>query len=277
MDDAIATYFAAWNEPDPVRCRELLERCVVREVELVHPSFGRSRGIDPLIERTGRYHSAMPGTTIVLASGIDAHNKLGRYAWRVLDEQGAETMAGIDVVELSGDGRLERILMFHGSLAPAGPETGTASADAIRPPGAVRLGDVTIRYVYTEPPSRYSLLEWSAPPGTPSPPLHIHHHTDEGFYVMAGSYAFELDGDRILAHVGSHVLVQKGQAHTFWNAGEEDAVCLIVLAPPGLEAYFRELSEGLANVQSDEEAIALRRQLSARYDIEVIGPPVQTR
>lgn len=52
---------------------------------------------------------------------------------------------------------------------------------------------------------------------------------------------------------------------------------MMLLAPPGFEAYFRELSEALANVRSDEEAIDLRRQLSARYDIEVIGPPVQTR
>jgi hypothetical protein len=40
----------------------------------------------------------MPGTRIVLTSGIDAHNRLGRYEWEVLDERGEETMAGIGVV-----------------------------------------------------------------------------------------------------------------------------------------------------------------------------------
>jgi mannose-6-phosphate isomerase-like protein (cupin superfamily) len=139
----------------------------------------------------------------------------------------------------------------------------------------VTLGEVTIRYVHSDASSPYSLLEWSAPPGTPSPPVHIHHRTDEGFYVTAGSYAFELDGERILACAGSHVLVPKGRAHTFWNAGNEVAVCLMVLAPPGFEAYFRELSAGLAKVGSDEEAIELRHRLSASYDIEVVGPRVQ--
>jgi hypothetical protein len=93
--------------------------------------------------------------------------------------------------------------------------------------------------------------------------------------VIAGSYGFELDGERILASAGSQVLVPKGRAHTFWNAGSEVAVCLIVLAPAGFEAYFRELSAGLANVRSDEEAIELRHRLSTSYDIEVVGPPIQ--
>jgi len=79
----------------------------------------------------------------------------------------------------------------------------------------VTLGEVTIRYVHSDASSPYSLLEWSAPPGTPSPPVHVHHPTDEGFYVTAGAYGFELDGERILTSVGSHVLVPKGRAHTF--------------------------------------------------------------
>jgi mannose-6-phosphate isomerase-like protein (cupin superfamily) len=140
----------------------------------------------------------------------------------------------------------------------------------------VTLGEVTIRYVHSDASSPYSLLEWSAPPGTPSPPVHIHNRTAEGFYVMAGSYAFELDGERILASAGSHVLVPNGRAHTFWNAGNEVAVCLIVLAPPGFEAYFRELSAGLATARSDDDAIKLRHRLSTSYDIEVVGPPIQT-
>jgi hypothetical protein len=42
-----------------------------------------------------------------------------------------------------------------------------------------------------------------------------------------------------------------------------------------LRGYFGALSEGLAIVRSDGEAIELRRRLSARYDIEVVGPRVQ--
>jgi mannose-6-phosphate isomerase-like protein (cupin superfamily) len=126
--------------------------------------------------------------------------------------------------------------MFHGRLPTGGAadvhaETSSAS-------NLITLGEVTIRYVHAEASSRYSLLERSAPPGAPSPPVHIHHHTDEGFYVTVGSYAFECDGERLPAPAGSHLLVPKGRAHTFWNAGNEVAVCLIVLAPTGLRGVL---------------------------------------
>ena len=137
----------------------------------------------------------------------------------------------------------------------------------------VRLGPVTIGYVHAETGGSYSLLEWIAPAAAASPPVHIHRKTDEGFYVVNGTYVFLLDGDRIGAAAGEHVLVAKGHPHTFWNAGEETASCLIVLSPSGFEAYFRELADGLATVDSEDAAMAVREHLSSRYDIEVVGPP----
>jgi mannose-6-phosphate isomerase-like protein (cupin superfamily) len=140
--------------------------------------------------------------------------------------------------------------------------------------GVVQLGPVAIRYVHSGGLGSYSLLEWFAPAGTPSPPIHIHHETDEGFYVIEGSYGFLLDDRRLEARSGGHVLVPRGRPHTFWNAGREAARCLIVLSPPGFEGYFRELADGLAHAATEEAAMQLRHQLSTRYDIEVVGPPV---
>jgi len=72
MADAVVTYFAAWNEPDPEQRRRLLELSVTGEAELVDPT-GRWQGIDGLVERIGFYQSAAPGTKVVPASGVDAH------------------------------------------------------------------------------------------------------------------------------------------------------------------------------------------------------------
>lgn len=113
MDDAIATYFGAWNEQDPDKRRRMLERSVTDDAELVDPT-GRWEGVAALTERIGRYQSAAPGTEVVIASGADAHNDVVRYAWRIVDQQGREVMEGIDVAERVDDGRLRRILMFHG-------------------------------------------------------------------------------------------------------------------------------------------------------------------
>jgi mannose-6-phosphate isomerase-like protein (cupin superfamily) len=158
---------------------------------------------------------------------------------------------------------------------PAGSERGIEEGTRVEE--FVRLGAVTVRYVHAEAPAPYSVLEWIAPAGARSPPVHVHHTTDEGFYVLAGTFGFLLDGQRIEAHAGTHVLVPRGHPHTFWNACAETATCLIILSPSGFEQYFRDLAEGLAVDDSDEAAIEVRRELSARYDIEVVGPPVDPR
>jgi hypothetical protein len=74
-------YFAAWNEPQTEQRRTLLERSVAADVELIHPTWGRSRGIDALVTHIGNYQSAFPETVVVLASGFDRHNDIVRYGW----------------------------------------------------------------------------------------------------------------------------------------------------------------------------------------------------
>ncbi len=118
MDDAIATYFRAWNEQDAHQRRRLLERCLTDDAVLVDPT-GRWEGVAGLVDRIGRYQSSAPETEVVTASGVDAHNDLVRYAWKIMDRQGDDIIEGIDVAERAGDGRLKRILMFHGPLPPA--------------------------------------------------------------------------------------------------------------------------------------------------------------
>ena len=112
-------------------------------------------------------------------------------------------------------------------------------------------------------------------PGAASPPVHVHHRTDEGFYVLSGAYRFLVDGNTIDGPAGSHVLVRAGSPHTFWNAAGVPARCLIILTPPEFAQYFRELSLGLADAKTEEDSIEVRRRLSARFDIEVVGPPIK--
>jgi mannose-6-phosphate isomerase-like protein (cupin superfamily) len=138
----------------------------------------------------------------------------------------------------------------------------------------VRLIGARVTFVPTEKGAPYSLVEWDADVGVQGPPIHIHHETDEGFYVMAGHFGFVLDGVTTYSKPGAHVLVPKGHAHSFWNAGVRPAKCLVILSPPGFEQYFRELASSLGDLDSQEALLDLRKKLSEKYDIEVVGPPV---
>jgi hypothetical protein len=118
VDRTLVDYFAAWNETNADERRQLLQRSVSDHAELIDPT-GRWQGFDGLSKRIANYHAAAPGTMVVPASGVDAHNSVERYAWKIVDPSGNEIMEGLDIAERDADGRLQRIMMFHGPLPAA--------------------------------------------------------------------------------------------------------------------------------------------------------------
>jgi mannose-6-phosphate isomerase-like protein (cupin superfamily) len=133
-----------------------------------------------------------------------------------------------------------------------------------------------VMFIYEVPDSAYSLVEWVAAPGAPGTPLHVHRATDESFYVLEGTFGFQVGHQTFEATAGTFVFVPKGLEHAFWNEGTISARLLSTVSPPGFERYFEELAEGLAAAGDDAEAAAsLRKVLSEKHDIEVVEPPRQ--
>ena len=140
-------------------------------------------------------------------------------------------------------------------------------------PDSVQLIGARVTFVPMDEGTSYALTEWEVEPGAQGPPVHVHHEHDEGFYVMSGHFGFVLDGITIYGKPGAHVLVPKGHAHSFWNAGARPGRLLLIVSPPGLEQYFRDLAAGLGDIATQEGSIALRIKLGEKDDIEVVGPP----
>jgi mannose-6-phosphate isomerase-like protein (cupin superfamily) len=138
----------------------------------------------------------------------------------------------------------------------------------------VQLIGARVAFVPMGEGASYELTEWDVEPGAQGPPIHIHHEHDEGFYVMSGHFGFVLDGVTTYGKPGAHVLVPKGHAHSFWNAGARPGKLLLIVSPPGLDQYFRDLAAGLGDIATQEASIALRTKLGTKHDIEVVGPPV---
>jgi quercetin dioxygenase-like cupin family protein len=133
-----------------------------------------------------------------------------------------------------------------------------------------------VTFVYREPDAAYSIVEWAAAPGSPGTPPHLHRATDEGFYVLEGTFDFQVGDQTFEVPTGTFVFVPRGLEHAFWNEGTPEARLLSTVSPPGFESYFEELAEGLAAAGDDGQAATnLRKRLSEKYDIEVVGPPRQ--
>ena len=102
-------------------------------------------------------------------------------------------------------------------------------------------------------------------------PLHVHSREDELVYVLEGQVWFYLDGSWIEREAGESVLLPMGQEHTY-AVGSERARLLVVMAPAGLEGYYRELGQpGDGDcVYQDAERLVV---VAARYGVNITGPP----
>lgn len=118
-----------------------------------------------------------------------------------------------------------------------------------------------------------SVQEWRAPPGAGGIPVHVHHHTEEAFYVVDGEIGLRLGEQSVVRGRGSYVVVPPGCPHTFWNPGDRPATYLTLISPAGFERYLVDLAHGLREAATDEQAAALRQRLGTAYDITVVGPP----
>jgi mannose-6-phosphate isomerase-like protein (cupin superfamily) len=103
------------------------------------------------------------------------------------------------------------------------------------------------------------------------PPQHIHGAEAEAFYVIEGAVNVQVGEEVVHATPGSFVLIPRGTAHTFWNAGPSQSKLLVIVSPPGMEEY-------LAEVIGDEEIdtptfVEKVTAMASRYQMQIVGPP----
>jgi gentisate 1,2-dioxygenase len=70
----------------------------------------------------------------------------------------------------------------------------------------------------------------------------------------------------MVAGPGDLIFKPRNQWHTFWNAGDEPARLLEIIAPAGFERFFAELVELGGATQAAPEALMA---LSERYGLEM--------
>ena len=108
---------AAWNEPDPTKVRDHLDKALAPEVHFVDPSIDVV-GIDAFEENVHRVHEQVPGAVYSRTSDVDGHHGHHRYHWAIhLD--GELRLAGFDVAVTDAEGRVEKVIGFFGPLDPS--------------------------------------------------------------------------------------------------------------------------------------------------------------
>src|ERR671924_1742692 len=111
------------------------------------------------------------------------------------------------------------------------------------------LGSIGVRFMIDgdETPDRgFSLVEHPMSPRALAAPLHRHNREDEYSFVLEGRMGALLGDEVVYAEAGDLVFKPRDQWHTFWNAGDEPARILEIIAPAGFENFFKELTAMVA-------------------------------
>ncbi len=161
----------------------------------------------------------------------------------------------------------------------AQPEQTVAPAVIVRGPGEGHIipgpEGLTLRATGEETGGAIGFFEATSAPGF-GPPRHVHHTSDELFYVLAGEFRFLL-GERVVrAPAGSFVFIPRGTVHAPKVVGPEPGRVLSAFIPGGPEGAFEAFaraaeSAAAAGASPDTEAA---QAIARKFDSQFVGPPL---
>jgi quercetin dioxygenase-like cupin family protein len=138
------------------------------------------------------------------------------------------------------------------------------------------LGGVRNRFMIdgADTGGRFALVQHSFAPRALAAPMHRHRDEDEFSYVLSGRIGAVIEGREVVAEPGDVLFKPRGQWHTFWNAGDEPAVCLELVSPAGFEELFRSFA-GLSEPPTPEVLAGLAGAHGCELDFEATMPLVE--
>jgi len=99
------------------------------------------------------------------------------------------------------------------------------------------------------------------------PPLHLHYHQDEVFYVAEGEYIFQCGEEKFQLGKGDMIFLPREVPHTFAQVTGEGKL-LYFFQPSGkMEEFFR----ASANASSQTDGV----DLFEKHDMKIVGPPIK--
>jgi hypothetical protein len=117
LETTIDSYLRAYGEPEATTRRHLVEAAWAADGTLADPPF-EATGHDAIDATFAAVQAQFPGHTFRRTSAVDEHHGVARYGWDLVAPDGTVAIAGMDVAQFGGDGRLQRVTGFFGDLPP---------------------------------------------------------------------------------------------------------------------------------------------------------------
>ena len=117
----------------------------------------------------------------------------------------------------------------------------------------------------------HAVFEDIVAPGV-GPGRHIHHHQDETFFFLEGTFDVEIAGKLYHMKPGDVALVPRGTVHAFKNIGDVPGRLRYIFSPAlTIEEMFREF---YAILKSGELSLEEMSRVSLGHGQEFVGPPL---
>jgi quercetin dioxygenase-like cupin family protein len=101
-------------------------------------------------------------------------------------------------------------------------------------------------------------------------PLHFHQAQDEIFYILEGSYKFQVGDDKYDLTVGDSIFLPRKVAHA-WTQVSEKGKMTVIMKPAGkLENFF--VTMAALDHTPDQQEIA---RIFSENEMQVVGPPLK--
>lgn len=103
-------------------------------------------------------------------------------------------------------------------------------------------------------------------------PLHVHHFQDEVFYVVEGSYYFQVGDDKYFIGAGDSIFLPMKVPHA-WTQISKKGKMTVLFQPAGkMEAFF--VTMAALKTEPTKEQIA---QIFTDNEMQVVGPPLKIK
>ncbi len=118
--ELVDRYIAMWNETDPARRRELIQRLWTDDCAHLDPT-ARVAGRDGIDGLVGTVQGRFPGCRFRRTSEVDSHNGRLRFSWELAPDRGAPAVSGTDFGAVAEDGRLRSVTSFFDAVPAPRP------------------------------------------------------------------------------------------------------------------------------------------------------------
>jgi quercetin dioxygenase-like cupin family protein len=137
---------------------------------------------------------------------------------------------------------------------------------------------VAYRAVAADTAGAFSLFEGRIAPHQ-GPPLHSH-PDDEAFFVLEGSFEFQVGDQRLKRGPGEFAFAPRQKPHAFRNTGDGEGRLLIITLPGGPhERFFAEVGEPKTDFSApfttEPPDIDKLMTVGKRHGFEILGPPIE--